>query len=49
VERSHSGSSTERGHHAGEIDAFGQHHRLLANVNTPSEYGDSEAFQGHQL
>jgi molybdopterin-guanine dinucleotide biosynthesis protein A len=34
---------------AEEIDAFGQHHRLLANVNTPSEYGDIEAFQGHQL
>jgi molybdopterin-guanine dinucleotide biosynthesis protein A len=34
---------------AEEIDAFGQHHRLLANVNTPAEYGDLEAFQGHQL
>ena len=34
---------------AAEIDAFGQHDRLLANVNTPDEYGDLETFQGHQL
>ena len=32
-----------------EIDAFGHHKRLLANVNTPAEYHDLEAFQGHQL
>jgi molybdopterin-guanine dinucleotide biosynthesis protein A len=32
-----------------EIDAFGDHHRLLANVNTPGEYGSLEALQGHQL
>jgi molybdopterin-guanine dinucleotide biosynthesis protein A len=32
-----------------EIDAFGDHHRLLANVNTPVEYGGLEALQGHQL
>jgi molybdopterin-guanine dinucleotide biosynthesis protein A len=32
-----------------EVDAFGHHGRLLANVNTPAEYGDLEAFQGHQL
>jgi molybdenum cofactor guanylyltransferase len=34
---------------AAEIDAFDQHDRLLTNVNTPDEYGDLEAFQGHQL
>jgi molybdopterin-guanine dinucleotide biosynthesis protein A len=32
-----------------EIEPFGDRHRLLANVNTPAEYGDLEAFQGHQL
>jgi molybdopterin-guanine dinucleotide biosynthesis protein A len=32
-----------------EIDAFGDHHRLLANVNTPAEYEGLEALQGHQL
>jgi molybdopterin-guanine dinucleotide biosynthesis protein A len=32
-----------------EIDDFGDHHRLLANVNTPVEYGGLEALQGHQL
>lgn len=31
-----------------EIDAFGDHHRLLANVNTPAEYNALEALQGHQ-
>jgi molybdopterin-guanine dinucleotide biosynthesis protein A len=34
---------------AKEINAFGDHHRLLANVNTPAEYGDLEAVQGRQL
>lgn len=34
---------------AEEVDAFGNHDRLLANVNTPAEYGGLEAFQGHQL
>jgi molybdopterin-guanine dinucleotide biosynthesis protein A len=34
---------------AEEIDAFGNHDRLLANVNTPAEYGNLEALQGHQL
>ena len=34
---------------AEEIDIFGNHDRLLANVNTPAEYGGLEAFQGHQL
>ena len=34
---------------AEEIDAFGNPDRLLANVNTPAEYGNLEAFQGHQL
>ena len=34
---------------AEEIDAFGNHDRLLANVNTPAEYGGLEAFQGHRL
>ncbi|PWT83977.1 MAG: hypothetical protein C5B57_05715 [Blastocatellia bacterium] len=32
-----------------EIDEFGDHNRLLANVNTPAEYDDLEAVQGHQL
>jgi molybdopterin-guanine dinucleotide biosynthesis protein A len=32
-----------------EIDAFGRHDRLLANVNTAAEYGNLEAFQSHQL
>lgn len=31
-----------------EIDAFGDHHRLLANVNTMAEYGGLEALQGRQ-
>ena len=34
---------------ADEIDRFGDHHRLLANVNTPAEYAGLEALQGHQL
>ncbi len=34
---------------AEEIDAFGHADRLLANVNTPAEHGDLEAFHGHQL
>lgn len=33
---------------AEEIDVFGNHDRLLTNVNTPAEYGGLEAFQGHQ-
>lgn len=33
---------------ADEIGAFGHPNRLLANVNTPAEYGDLEAFQGHE-
>ena len=32
-----------------EIDEFGDHTRLLANVNTPADYGALEAIQGHQL
>jgi molybdopterin-guanine dinucleotide biosynthesis protein A len=31
-----------------EIDAFGNPHRLLANVNTPAEYEDIEALAGHE-
>lgn len=31
-----------------EINGFGDHGRMLANVNTPSEYGALEALQGHQ-
>ena len=31
------------------IDRFGDHRRLLANVNTPGEYAGLEAFQGHSL
>ena len=32
-----------------EINGFGDHGRMLANVNTPAEYGALEALQGHQL
>ena len=32
-----------------EIDAFGDRDRLLANVNTPSEYADLGALHGHKL
>jgi hypothetical protein len=32
-----------------EIDAFGDHRRLPANVTTPLEYGGLEAILGHQL
>ena len=32
---------------AREIDAFGDHHRLLANVNTRADYEELEALQGH--
>lgn len=32
-----------------EIEAFGDHRRLLANVNTPADYRGLEAVQGHQL
>jgi molybdopterin-guanine dinucleotide biosynthesis protein A len=31
-----------------EIDAFGDHRRLLANVNTPVEYDGLAALQGHE-
>jgi molybdopterin-guanine dinucleotide biosynthesis protein A len=34
---------------AEEIERFGDRHRLLANVNTPSEYASLEALQGHEL
>jgi len=34
---------------AEEMSGFGDHHRLLANVNTPEEYAALEAVQGHQL
>ena len=34
---------------AREIDAFGDRHRLLANVNTPADYAGLEALQGHKL
>jgi molybdopterin-guanine dinucleotide biosynthesis protein A len=33
----------------GEIDEFGDHHRLLANVNTPAEYDEIDARFGHEL
>ncbi len=33
----------------GELDRFGDHRRLLANVNTPAEYSGLEALQGHEL
>ena len=32
-----------------EIDVFGNPDRLLANVNTPAEYGGLEPSQGYQL
>jgi molybdenum cofactor guanylyltransferase len=31
-----------------ELDAFGNRHRLLANVNTPVEYEEIEALAGHE-
>lgn len=31
-----------------ELDAFGDRHHLLANVNTPVEYEEIEALQSHQ-
>ena len=34
---------------ARELDAFGDRHRLLANVNTPADYAGLEALQGHKL
>jgi molybdopterin-guanine dinucleotide biosynthesis protein A len=30
-----------------ELDRFGDHRRLLANVNTPSDYAALETLQGH--
>jgi molybdopterin-guanine dinucleotide biosynthesis protein A len=32
-----------------EIRRFGDPDRLLANVNTPADYADLEALQGHKL
>lgn len=32
---------------AGEIDAFGDHHRLLANVNTPADYEEFAGLGSH--
>ncbi len=32
---------------AGEIDAFGDRHRLLANVNTPADYEEFGELLGH--
>ena len=32
-----------------EIDAFGAREELLANVNSPSEFGELEALPGHKL
>ena len=34
---------------SGELDAFGDRERLLANVNTPAEFAGLEALQGHKL
>ena len=37
---------------AEELSAFGEAHRLLANVNSPADYRELEALQdsqGHQL
>jgi len=33
---------------AEELGAFGDPHRLLANVNTPADHRELDAFQGHQ-
>jgi molybdopterin-guanine dinucleotide biosynthesis protein A len=33
----------------GELDAFGEHRRLLANVNTPADYEEIGALFGHEL
>jgi molybdopterin-guanine dinucleotide biosynthesis protein A len=33
----------------GELDAFGDHRRLLANVNTPADYHEIGALFGHEL
>jgi molybdopterin-guanine dinucleotide biosynthesis protein A len=32
-----------------ELDRFGDHDRLLANLNTPAEYNRLEALQSHEL
>ena len=32
-----------------EMRRFGDPDRLLANVNTPADYADLEAVQGHKL
>jgi molybdopterin-guanine dinucleotide biosynthesis protein A len=34
---------------ARELSAFGDLHRLLANVNSPADHRELEALQGHQL
>lgn len=33
---------------AEELNAFGDVHRLLANVNSPADYRELEALRGHQ-
>jgi molybdenum cofactor guanylyltransferase len=33
---------------AGDIETFGDRHRLLANVNTPADYAGLEALQVHE-
>ena len=33
---------------ADEIDRFGDHNRLLANVNTPADFTGLEAVHGHK-
>jgi len=32
-----------------ELDRFGDHHRLMRNVNTPADYAALDAFPSHQL
>jgi molybdenum cofactor guanylyltransferase len=34
---------------AEEVNAFGDPHRLLANVNSPADHRELEALQGHEL
>jgi molybdopterin-guanine dinucleotide biosynthesis protein A len=34
---------------AKELDRFGDHHHLVANLKTPAEYRDLATLQGHGL
>jgi molybdopterin-guanine dinucleotide biosynthesis protein A len=41
------GGRTVRELTAGEIEVFGDRHRLLANVNTPADYEELEGLRRH--